>query len=67
MVFFVGNWTVDVVYNFATQTTDLVEVNSFGCELAAGSALFHWTRDKDVMYGLHNTETNQIIECRYVI
>jgi hypothetical protein len=58
-----GNWTIDVIYNFKTQITELVEVNSFGCELAAGSALFHWVRDKDVMYG----HIAPHVELRYVV
>jgi len=57
-----GNWTIDVVFNFTTKKTELVEVNSFGCELAAGSGLFHWVRDMEVMYG-----KTGYVEFRYVI
>lgn len=35
-----GNWTIDVIYHFDSHKTELVEVNSFGCELAAGSGIF---------------------------
>ena len=31
---------------------ELVEFNSFGMELASGSALFEWDKDRDVLYGL---------------
>jgi len=56
-----GNWTIDIIYDFSTKKIELVEVNSFGCELAAGSGLFHWVRDKPVMYG-----EVPYVELRYV-
>ena len=31
-IYCIGNWTVDVVYNFVTQMTELVEVNSFSIQ-----------------------------------
>lgn len=42
---------------------ELVEINSFGAESPAGSALFHWLNDYDIMYGLGDTPS---IVVRYV-
>ena len=33
---------------------ELVELNSFGSNLASGSALFHWINDNDILYGRDN-------------
>ncbi len=41
-----------------------IELNCFGAEYAAGSALFHWIIDKDVLYG-NNNDNNDYIEFRY--
>lgn len=38
-----------------------IEANSFGKEYAAGSSLFHWIIDKDILYGKHK----DIIYFRY--
>jgi len=39
-----------------------IEINSFGKEYAAGSALFHWLIDEDKLYGNDN---NDVIYFRY--
>ena len=48
----------------------LIEFNSFGSEYAAGSALFHWILDRDLLYGIGPIEsiimTNSNIHFRYV-
>jgi len=40
-----------------------IELNSFGKEYAAGSALFHWLLDENILY--NRFETNNVIEFRY--
>lgn len=40
---------------------ELIEFNSFGFELSSGSALFHWLKDKDILYG-----TGENVVVRYV-
>ena len=48
-----------------------IEINSFGKEYAAGSALFGWIQDEDVLYGRKNNvdnqdnQDNQYLEFRY--
>jgi hypothetical protein len=54
-------WTVNTSYTMDVEvcqdtennicTIRLLELNTFGAEMAAGSALFHWERDHDIMYG----------------
>ncbi|KAJ3215706.1 hypothetical protein HDU67_010417 [Dinochytrium kinnereticum] len=34
-----------------TWSISLIELNSFGCQCAAGSGLFHWVRDFEILYG----------------
>merc|ERR1711920_946367 len=49
------SYVMDVEY-VADQARDgppqirLIELNTFGAEMAAGSALFHWVHDHDTMY-----------------
>ena len=31
----------------------LIEFNAFGAQMASGSALFHWLRDYNVLYGMN--------------
>ncbi len=42
----------------------VIELNSFGQEYAAGSALFHWIIDHDILY--NDFQTNKNIEFRYI-
>ena len=57
-----GNWTIDVMYNPKDNKVMLVELNPFGAELSSGSALFHWQRDRDQLYG-----KTGFVEFRYVV
>ena len=41
---------MDVEYLAETDEVQLIELNSFGAEFASGSALFHWMRDRDIVY-----------------
>ena len=67
-----GNWVIDVMINLEDYTVnsdeikfiiELVELNTFGAELPAGSILFSWITDKKILY---NTNEN-ITELRITI
>jgi hypothetical protein len=47
-IFHLRNFTADVYVNSGIR---LIEINSFGYWLAAGSCLFHWIQDYDQLYG----------------
>ncbi len=51
-----ASFTLDVFchadQDFAVK---LIELNSFGAQLAAGSCLFDWVKDYEMLYGLSNT------------
>ncbi len=53
-----GDYSFDVV--LIDETPYFIEPNSFGAAYAAGSALFHWIRDDDVLHG------RAPLELRYV-
>ena len=57
-----ASFTLDV-FCHADQdfAVELIELNSFGAQLAAGSCLFDWVKDYDVLYGLSNTIELRII------
>jgi hypothetical protein len=60
-------WTTNYTYDFAIIDSMLpyfIEMNSFGKEYAAGSALFHWILDEKILYNMDNTNT---IYFRYTI
>jgi len=52
---------MDAHINKDTYEAELIEFNPFGAHLSSGSALFHWIKDHDILYG--NTEG---IEIRFV-
>jgi hypothetical protein len=58
-------WVKSYTFDFAIVNSQpyLIELNSFGKEYAAGSALFHWILDEHILY--NKFETNDIIEFRY--
>jgi len=50
------NWMDSYTYDFAFVNENItqpyfIEPNSFGKQYAAGSALFHWLLDEDILYG----------------
>lgn len=45
----ISSYTVDIA--LCGKDWYFIEVNSFGSEYAAGSALFHWIHDRDLLYG----------------
>ena len=60
------NWISSYSYDFAIVDGNpyFIEMNCFGKEYAAGSALFHWLLDEDVLYGKSG---ENVIEFRYTI
>ena len=61
------NWTNNYTFDFAIINSQpyFIELNSFGKEYAAGSALFHWILDEHILY--NKFEHNNFIEFRYTI
>jgi hypothetical protein len=59
-------WISSYCYDFAIVDNKpyFIEMGSFGKEYAAGSALFHWLLDEDILYGKLK---NNVIEFRYTI
>lgn len=59
------NWISNYSYDFAiiNDKPYFIEMNSFGKEYAAGSALFHWILDENILYN----KSNNNIEFRYTI
>lgn len=51
-----ASFTLDV-FCHADQdfAVELIELNSFGAQLAAGSCLFDWVKDYEMLYGMSNT------------
>lgn len=60
----VKNYTIDLVIMEDDETVYFIEINCFGKEYAAGSALFHWILDEEILYGRTNNEEFTV---RYVI
>ena len=46
----ISSYVMDVEYIAEDNRVQLIELNSFGAELAAASALFHWVRDANKLY-----------------
>lgn len=57
------NYCMDAVI-LEDGTLYFIEINSFGKEYAAGSALFHWLLDEDKLYG---SGSNNVIYFRYTL
>ena len=59
-------WISYYSYDFAIVDDKpyFIEMNCFGKEYAAGSALFHWLLDEDILYGKKDKD---IIEFRYTV
>lgn len=64
----VGKITWISSYNYDFAIVDgkpyFIEMGCFGKEYAAGSALFHWVLDEDILYGKNG---DSIIEFRYTV
>lgn len=56
----IENYTIDIAF-LNINLIYFIEVNPFGAEHAAGSSLFHWIYDKDILCG-----NGDIVEFRYV-
>lgn len=51
----IASYIMDVEYiSDEPARVRLIELNSFGAEMAAGSALFHWVRDSHALYSSDN-------------
>ena len=50
---FLTDYTMDIYYSIENKWY-FIEPNCFGAEYAAGSALFHWQHDYDVLNGITN-------------
>jgi hypothetical protein len=65
------NWIPSNSYTFDFAIVNsqpyLIELNSFGTEYAAGSALFHWIIDKDILYNSLDDNDNGVVEFRYTV
>ncbi len=46
----IKNYTIDLA--IVNNNVYFIELNSYGAEYAAGSALFHWIIDKDILEGI---------------
>ncbi|KAH0490717.1 hypothetical protein TgHK011_002174 [Trichoderma gracile] len=44
-------FTFDVFYDEDAAACSLIELNTFGVRSACGSCLFHWLRDRELLYG----------------
>lgn len=49
--YFYDNCVMDIYVNVQNDV-ELIEFNSFGMEMASGSALFEWVKDRNQLYGL---------------
>lgn len=56
-----SSFVADVIAT-TQNNIELIEINSFGKELASGSALFHWLNDSDILYNNNNTITVRYIK-----
>jgi len=57
---YMGNYVMDLSLVGENEQPYFIEPNSFGKDYAAGSALFHWIIDKEILYN------HDVIEFRYV-
>lgn len=60
----IDTYSIDIA--IVNSQAYFIELNSFGKEYAAGSALFHWLLDESILYNKFETKEN-IIEFRYTI
>ena len=61
-------WVSNYTFDFAVIDNKpyFIELNSFGKEYAAGSALYHWLLDEKILYN-DFSDNNFLIEFRYTI
>ena len=59
------NMVADIWIDFNTSTCHLIECNPYGSHCGAGSSLFHWIEDHDVLIGKSEPEFRylSIIKC----
>jgi len=49
-------FTFDVLFDESRGSCELIELNTFGVRSACGSCLFHWVKDRDLLYGERSEE-----------
>jgi hypothetical protein len=54
-------FVADVYVDVETKTCHLIEINPFGAHCGAGSSLFNWEKDYDMLHGLCD-----VVEFRYL-
>lgn len=61
-------WISNYTFDFAVIDNKpyFIELNSFGKEYAAGSALYHWLLDEKILYN-DFSDNNSLIEFRYTV
>jgi hypothetical protein len=60
----INSYSIDIA--IVNSQAYFIELNSFGKEYAAGSALFHWLLDESILFNKLETNENTI-EFRYTI
>lgn len=66
----IDNFIIDVIYNINKCNSipvELIELNSFGKNLATGSALFHWINDDEILCKKYESVENSKVYVRYII
>merc|ERR1712227_432090 len=58
--FTIPSYVMDIAVNPEDYSCTLIELNPFGKHMSSGSALFHWLKDEDLMYGKLNLENPPI-------
>ena len=58
-------FVADIYVNMETQTCHLIELNPFGAHCGAGSSLFNWITDYDVLHGLSQPELRYLSIINY--
>ncbi|KAK1830467.1 hypothetical protein QBC39DRAFT_354046 [Podospora conica] len=49
-------FTFDVLWDESRNSCELIELNTFGVRSACGACLFHWLRDRELLYGERSEE-----------
>ena len=56
VLFLKQGFTFDILYEDLQNTCELVELNVFGARSPCGSCLFHWVKDREVLWGVEGVE-----------
>lgn len=58
-------FVADVYIDMETKTCNLIELNAFGAHCGAGSSLFNWITDYDVLHGISQPELRYLSIINY--